>query len=72
MEETFKQFAEKMVNEINHPVTVICYADAYMSKYLKGKPNWNRVKQGILYKKGIIIHCFYPQVYSTVKFEPNK
>lgn len=44
MEETFKQFAEKMVNEINHPVTVICYADAYMSKYLKDKPNWNRVK----------------------------
>lgn len=72
MEETFKQFAEKMVNEINHPVTVICYADAYMSKYLKDKPNWNRVKQGILYKKGIIIHCFYPQVYSIVKFEPNK
>ena len=72
MEETFKQFAEKMVNEIKHPVTVICYADAYMSKYLKDKPNWNRVKRGILYKKGIGIYNFYPQIYSILKFEPNK
>lgn len=72
MEETFKQFAEKMVNEIKHPVTVICYADAYMSKYLKDKPNWNRVKQGILYKKGILFYTFYPQIYSILKFEPNK
>lgn len=72
MEETFKQFAEKMVNEIKHPVTVICYVDVYMSKYLKDKPNWNRVKQGILYKKGIGIYNFYPQIYSILKFEPNK
>lgn len=72
MEETFKQFAEKMVNEIKHPVTVICYADTYMSKYLKDKPNWNRVKQGILYKKGTLFYTFYPQIYSILKFEPNK
>lgn len=72
MEETFKQFAEKMVNEIKHPVTVICYADTYMSKYLKDKPNWNRVKRGILYKKGILFYTFYPQIYSILKFEPNK
>lgn len=72
MEETFKHFAEKMVNEIKHPVTVICYADTYMSKYLKDKPNWNRVKQGILYKKGILFYTFYPQIYSILKFKPNK
>lgn len=72
MEETFKQFAEKMVNEIKHPVTVICYVDTYMSKYLKDKPNWNRVKRGILYKKGIGIYNSYPQIYSILKFEPYR
>ncbi|WP_288314004.1 class I SAM-dependent methyltransferase [uncultured Eubacterium sp.] len=72
MEETFEQFAEKMVNEIKHPVTVICYADAYMSKYLKGKPNWTLRKQGILYKKNILIYSFYPQFYSIFTFDSIK
>lgn len=72
MEETFKQFAEKMVAEIKHPVTVICYADVYMSKYLKDRPNWHRVKRGILYRKGIKIYNFYPQFYSILKFKPQQ
>lgn len=72
MEETFKQFAEKMISEIKHPVTVICYADGYMSKHLKDKPNWTRFKRGILYRKDIRIYNYYPQVYSILRFEPNK
>lgn len=72
MEETFKKFAEKMNNELTHPATVICYADSYMSKYLKDLPHWERIKRGVLYKKGIWIYSYYPQLYSILKFNPNE
>ena len=72
MEETFMQFAEKMNRELKHPATVICYADSYMSKHLKDLPHWERVKRGVLYKKGIWIYSYYPQLYSILKFNPTK
>lgn len=72
MEETFVQFAEKMNRELKHPATVICYADSYMSKHLKDLPHWERVKRGVLYKKGIWIYSYYPQLYSILKFNPAK
>lgn len=72
MEETFVQFAEKMNRELKHPATVICYADSYMSKHLKDLPHWERVKRGVLYKKGIWIYSYYPQLYSILKFNPTK
>lgn len=72
MEETFVQFAEKMNRELKHPATVICYADSYMSKHLKDLPHWERIKRGVLYKKGIWIYSYYPQLYSILKFNPAK
>lgn len=72
MEETFVKFAEKMNRELKHPATVICYADSYMSKHLKDLPHWERVKRGVLYKKGIWIYSYYPQLYSILKFNPTK
>lgn len=72
MEETFVKFAEKMNRELKHPATVICYADSYMSKHLKDLPHWERVKRGVLYKKGIWIYSYYPQLYSILKFNPAK
>ena len=72
MEETFVQFAEKMNKELKHPATVICYADSYMSKHLKDLPHWERIKRGVLYKKGIWIYSYYPQLYSILKFNPAK
>lgn len=71
MEETFVKFAEKMNRELKHPATVICYADSYMSKHLKDLPHWERVKRGVLYKKGIWIYSYYPQLYSILKFNPE-
>ncbi len=72
MEETFKQFANKLNSELKHPATVICYADGYMSKHLKDLPGWKRIKRGVLYKKGIRIYNFYPQLYSILQFNPNE
>lgn len=72
MEETFVKFAEKMNRELKHPATVICYADSYMSKHLKDLPHWERVKRGVLYKKGIWIYSYYPQLYSILKFNPEQ
>lgn len=71
MKETFVEFAEKMNRELKHPATVICYADSYMSKHLKDLPHWERVKRGVLYKKGIWIYSYYPQLYSILKFNPE-
>lgn len=72
LEEMYVTFLEKMEKDIKHPVTVILYVDNYMAKYVKNKPQWTMHKQEVVFTKGPIVYCEWPQRYSIWTYDPTK